>query len=405
MNTPKKTFQQSNRVKTTQTKSRYATVDGETGIQRDKTTGEYVVRLLCGTDRNGKQVRKFERFPTLKEARKRKEEFKAQKKLKQTPPPLEKITLGEYIRQYLEERKGEIAETTSEYYRKIQKRIEEYTISKMPIKEIEKRHITDYLKEVKGKTELKAQTINKDLVFLRIIFEKAKEDEYAIKNPALQAKALRIEEPFEGNSYTIEEVKEIFACLETYPNSNVKLLYYFGLCLGLRRGEIMGLKWESVDLEKQTVKIENTRVAVRDIVIEKSPKSESSKRTLSYGDCPQLVKELQKRKKWRDEKFPNAPYVMINPKTGNPLNLRGLTNALNAFRKKNEIRKVRIHDLRHTHASVSLEMGADIYAVSKALGHSDIGITQKYYCHQITPTANERASKAFASIFDEKSEK
>ncbi len=84
-----------------------------------------MVTLLIGVDKNGKQVREFKRFSTIKEARKCKEEFKAQKKLKQTPP-LEKITLGEYIRQYLEERKGEIAETTSEYYRKIQKRIEEY---------------------------------------------------------------------------------------------------------------------------------------------------------------------------------------------------------------------------------------------------------------------------------------
>ena len=255
MNTPKKTFQQSNRVKTTQTKSRYATVDGETGIQRDKITGEYVVRLLCGTDKNGKQVRKFERFSTLKEARKCKEEFKAQKKLKQTPPPLEKITLGAYMEQYLERHKQEIEETTSEYYEKIYRRIKKYKLFKMYIQDIEKNDISEYVKELKETTTLKAQTINKDLGFLRTLFDNAQMDDYTLKNPARQIKNLKIESPFVADCYTIDEAQKILRCLDTYSNRNVKLLYYFGMCLGLRRGEIMGLKWESVDFQKNTITI------------------------------------------------------------------------------------------------------------------------------------------------------
>ena len=405
MNTPKKTFQQSNRVKTTQTKSRYATVDGETGIQRDKTTGEYVVRLLCGTDRNGKQVRKFERFSTLKEARKCKEEFKAQKKLKQTPPPLEKITLGAYMEQYLERHKQEIEETTSEYYEKIYRRIKKYKLFKMYIQDIEKNDISEYVKELKETTTLKAQTINKDLGFLRTLFDNAQMDDYTLKNPARQIKNLKIESPFVADCYTIDEAQKILRCLDTYSNRNVKLLYYFGMCLGLRRGEIMGLKWESVDFQKNTITIENTRVALQKKVIEKAPKSKNSKRVLSIAVYSKIIEALQDYKQWQQQKFPESLYVMINPQTGKPLNLRGLTNALNTFRNKYEIRKVRIHDLRHTYASIAIAGGANINAVSNALGHCDTRITENIYIHQLNPTANEGANKAFASIFDEKPEK
>ena len=405
MNTPKKTFQQSNRVKTTQTKSRYATVDGETGIQRDKTTGEYVVRLLCGTDRNGKQVRKFERFPTLKEARKRKEEFKAQKKLKQTPPPLEKITLGEYIVRYLEIHKEEKAETTNEYYAKIYKRIKEYKICKMHIKDIERRDIIDYMQTLKVETRLTVQTINKDLGFLKTVFKDALKNEYIVNNPTSLIDNLKVVNQFQGKSYTEEEVLQIISYLKNYPNRNIRILFYMGLCFGLRRGEIMGLKWENIDFSKNTITINNNRVVLRNKTIDKSPKTKDSERKLTLEDFPFIIEELKSYRNWQIENFPDSLYVMINPYTGKPLTARGLNNGFNTFITKCNVRRLRIHDLRHTFATICRHKGATIEEISKALGHSDTRITKKIYVHKTDTIANKIANKAFASIFDEKPEK
>ncbi len=398
-------FQQSNRVKKTKSNSRYVSVKGSKGIQYDTKSKKYMVTLLMGVDKNGKQVREFERFSTLKEARKRKEEFKAQKKLKQTPPPLEKITLGEYIRRYLEMHKEEKAETTNEYYAKIYKRINKYKICKMYIKDIERRDIIDYMQTLKVETRLTVQTINKDLGFLKTVFKDALKNEYIVNNPTSLIDNLKVVNQFQGAFYTEDEALKIISYLKNYPNRNIRILFYMGLCFGLRRGEIMGLKWESVDFQKNTITINNNRVVLRNKTIDKSPKTKDSERKLTLEDFPFIIEELKSYRNWQIENFPDSLYVMINPYTGKPLTARGLNNGFNTFIEKCNVRRLRIHDLRHSFATICRHKGATIEEISKALGHSDTRITKKIYVHPTDTIANKIANKAFASIFDEKPEK
>ena len=391
--------------KLTETESRYATVEGEKGIQYDKTTKKYVVRVLYGMDSTGKQVRRFKTFSTLKEAKEYKEEFKAKKRLKQTPPPLKKITLGQYAEEFLERHKEEVEKTTTEYYEKIYKRMKQYKIFKMEIQTVGKQDILNYIQILRETTNLKPQTINKDLGFLRTLFINAKIDEYTEKNPAELVKNLKVTDKFVAGTYSEEEVRKIFHCLKKYPNRNIRILFYLGLCLGLRRGEIMGLKWESVDFKNEEIRINNTRVALQNMIIEKCPKSKTSERLLSIANFPFLVEELKAYKKWQKENHPQSQYVMINPQTGNPLNPRGLTHALETFRNKCDIRELRVHDLRHTQATIALKNGASLDEVSRALGHSNTRITQEVYNHVTEKVANNGAANAFMRIFDHEEEK
>ena len=247
---------------------------------------------------------------------------------------------------------------------------------------------------------MKAQSINKDLIFLNGTFERALKDELSERNPVKLVDKLPIVEKFTADFYSIEEIKEILYLLENYPNRNVKLVFYFGIFLGLRRGEMVGLKWESVHFEEKSIEIKNNRINVNGEIIDKSPKSKTSRRTLDISSFPILFNFLLDIKKWQEITFNSCDYVMVNSQTGLPLSPQNLKDRIDVFYKKFSIRKIRIHDLRHTCASVAISGGASVRDVSTALGHTDTRITEKIYIHTLEKTANNNAARALSNLLN-----
>ena len=144
---------------------------------------------------------------------------------------------------------------TLDGYRRICNRIKTHCISKKYLQDVEKKDILSYISYLQQSTKMKAQNINKDLIFLNGTFERALKDELCERNPVKLVDKLPIVEKFTADFYSIEEIKEILYLLENYPNRNVKLVFYFGIFLGLRRGEMVGLKWESVHFEEKSIEI------------------------------------------------------------------------------------------------------------------------------------------------------
>ncbi len=385
------------------TDKKYITV--EKGIKFNTQTKKYMVTLDLGKNKAGKRVRKSETFDDITRARKKLKIFRAQKALKQAPPPLEKIKVLEFAEIFLNKHKQKIEAATTEYYGKTVKRLKNSQLANKYLQDVKTNDIEEYAQILKETTTLKAQTINKDLAFLSLMFDEAIKEDYAVKNPARLADKLKVTEQFEADYYTIEEAKQILKLLATYPERNVKIVYYLAMCLGLRRGEIVGLKWESVDFEKETIMIENNRTPVKGKIVEKAPKTKASKRKLSLTAYPFILQELKECKEWQNQKFGGCSHVLANTITGKPLNPKTVNKRLDCFREKYGIRKVRVHDLRHTFASIAFDQGASATEVSTALGHCNTRITQDIYIHFLRPTVNNGAANAFAKIFDNEEEK
>lgn len=181
---------------------------------------------------------------------------------------------------------------------------------------------------------MKAQTINKDLIFLSSVFESAYKDELIIKNPVKLVDKLKETEKFTANYYTKEELKIILTNIKDYHNKNVQLTYYWGLFLGLRRGEMAGLKWESIDFKKERIRIENNRVNVSGKAIDGSPKSITSERIIFLSKNQDFRNCLQQIKQRQYEKFGGCEYLMVNPQTGKPLCPQNLKRDISVFCKK-----------------------------------------------------------------------
>ena len=171
--------------------------------------------------------------------------------------------------------------------------------------------------------------------------------------------------------------------------SGVFELYYLELATGLRRGELLGLHWEDVDLERQTITVRRQVVRINGVVTEAPLKTKNSYRTLSIGaDAVEILRQ-QKGKV-------GGTYVFPSP-TGGPIFPDSVLHMLHRVLKRAGLPKVRFHDLRHTFATLALQNGVDIKTVSGMLGHYSAGFTLDTYAH-VTTIAQRQAADVMGNV-------
>ena len=169
------------------------------------------------------------------------------------------------------------------------------------------------------------------------------------------------------------------------------------LTRGLRRGELAGLRWDAVDLEGRSLRITHTRVLVDGKPIDSEPKTDAGKRRIPLDD--RLVATLrshrarQGQEKWSAGEAAWAPggYVFTD-ELGVPLHPEYFSTRFERLADKAGLRRIRLHDLRHTAASQMIAAGVSPKVVAELLGHSSPTITQTIYQH-VMPGMSEDAGK------------
>ena len=185
-------------------------------------------------------------------------------------------------------------------------------------------------------------------------------------------------------------VEQLASFLREAKESGVFEMYYIELATGLRRGELLGLKWEDLDLEQGTLRVQRQVSRINGEVVEAPLKTKNSYRTISLGE--DAVGILKKQKK----KCGDSEYVFPSP-TGGPISPDSVIQMLHRVLKRAGLPKVRFHDLRHTFATVALQNGVDIKTVSGMLGHYSAGFTLDTYAH-VTTAAQREAAKTMGNI-------
>ena len=184
------------------------------------------------------------------------------------------------------------------------------------------------------------------------------------------------------NSYTQEEYKRF---LELIKNIDMEKRVFFETALksGLSKEELLGLRWESYDPVNQTLSVNIVRLYVKDYgIIEKPPKVHSRIRTITI---PNSLCELLNSFRTQYNKDKDYIFKSINPNS--------IGAWFNQFQRDNNIRKIRLHDLRHTHATLLLFKGVNIKTISERLGHSSIGMTMDVYTDVLKDLDVSAASK------------
>lgn len=228
----------------------------------------------------------------------------------------------------------------------------------------------------------RTSTIYQVRVTLFNMLEFAKENDVILSNPCKKSVKSDMGKPSQKKeALTIDTQKKFleYATGRSYENQ-----YRFILQTGLRTGELVGLKWEDVDFEKKTVKIQRSmeyRHSVGEWRIGE-PKSKSGYRTIPLTDESIRILIAQKEKNGRIKVIQKewSDFIFLSRK-GEPVKNSAYDTALFKICEKAGINKFSMHVLRHTFATRCIEGGMMPKTLQKILGHSNIGITMNLYVH------------------------
>ena len=181
---------------------------------------------------------------------------------------------------------------------------------------------------------------------------------------------------------TAKEAQEMLNAFSGHP---LEPLVYVTLYYGLRRSEVLGLKWDAIDFENNTISIKHVVVKNKTVVAKDSTKSYSSRRTFEI--LPEVKDLLLKLK--QEEALNRALYgaaykdsdYVFKQDDGTLFRPDSLTRNFQRVLARHGLQKMRFHDLRHTTASVLFDKGWDINEIKEWLGHADIETTANIYTH------------------------
>ena len=205
---------------------------------------------------------------------------------------------------------------------------------------------------------------------------------------------------YKATVYDEEQIKKLLLVAQ---ETDMELPLTLAAALGLRRGELLGLKWVHVDLANRTLQICDNLVPTSKGLVTKAPKSDNSARTL---DLPQgLVDVLRKHKRLQTEQklslgpgYKKEGYVCCQP-DGSLWTPKYFSRKFAAFLKHNNLLHIRLHDLRHSNATLMLKYGVPAKIASQRLGHSNIGITLDLYSHVLSDMQKDAAEKLDLGLF------
>ena len=274
--------------------------------------------------------------------------------------------------------------------------IERYTIPRIgtiKLKKLATRHLQKLYKELledgrihvgKGEAKgLSTTTVRSVHLMLHAALERAVKERLISRNPTedcIAPKPRKLE-------MQILPPEAIHAYLEAAKARDLLPMFYLKLVSGLRKGKLVALRWDDLDIQGKTISISKQYVRNPDGSLELTrPKTENSVRLVSI---PQTAVELLLQE---HNKHPDSPYLFPSPITGELYHPDSVVNLHKKILKDAGLPHIRFHDLRHTFATTALQNGVDVKTVSSMLGHYDAGFTLRTYTHATRQKQDEAAA-------------
>lgn len=293
-----------------------------------------------------------------------------------------------YMQNWLESYKHNIEENTYDSYCTVVNKITNYFSGKnIKLKDLKPKHIQDFYNSL-YKKGLSSNTVLHYHANIRKALDIAMKLEIIPNNPAD-----RIERPkksqFIGDFYSIDELEKLFSACRNDP---IKIVVLIASFYGLRRSEVLGLKWSSIDFEKNIITIKHKVIQRnakknRSMVLKDKTKNKASYRSLPL--LPTIATALKKHKNQINKnklicgntyhkEFED--YICVDFK-GKLFRPEYITDHFQIILKNNGLRHIRFHDLRHSCASLLLSKGVPMKAIQEWLGHSTYSTTANFYAH------------------------
>lgn len=307
----------------------------------------------------------------------------------------ENVLFTDFISDWLKRKQGQVQQSTWEKYEIYAERhiIPYFTELNLPLANLKPRHFADYYqyKSVSGRLDgkeggLDITSVRGHAALIRAILNDAVIFEYINGNPAQNVpvpKRAKITVRAEKNVYMTADEANVM--LREIRGEEIYPLVYVAITYGLRKSEVLGLKWDAVDFERNTLEIKSTVVKNRTIVYKDTTKTESSHET--YEMLPEIkdlllaIREQQERNKREyEELYTQSDYIFTHP-DGRLYRPDSVTKTFRRTLKRHGLPDMRFHDLRHSTASILFDKGWDLEAVKFWLRHADIETTSNIYLH------------------------
>ena len=224
----------------------------------------------------------------------------------------------------------------------------------------------------KGNPGLSSTTVRSVHLTLHCAFERAVKERLIPRNPTDDCIAPKVQK-VEMKTLRPEHLKFY---LEAADARGVLPMFYLELVSGLRKGELVALLWDDLDIQNRTISVSKQYIKNPSGKLTLSrPKTETSVRRVSI---PQEAVDLLIQE---HEKHPENPYLFPSSTTGEMYYPDSVVKLHEKILKDAGLEHIRFHDLRHTFATLALQNGVDIKTVSSMLGHYDAGFTLRTYTH------------------------
>ncbi|HUV75697.1 MAG TPA: tyrosine-type recombinase/integrase [Dehalococcoidales bacterium] len=316
-----------------------------------------------------------------------------------------KTTIADYLDRWLTDYvKPNLAPRTAEGYAQI---IQSYLIpalGNIPLSQLRPEHLQKYysMKLTTGRCHgpggLSAQTVRHHHTALHKALQTAVEWGLVTRNPADAVKPPHTKRP----EMQIWNEDEVIRFLEAAKATPYYALFYLLLFTGMRRSEVLALRWQDIDFIYSQIYVTRSLHHLKDgSYVFTQPKSERSRRTIALPPSAYLVlKEHWEAKEAEalllGQTLADNDLVFCN--LGKPLRPDTITRAWPILAARAGVVVIRLHDARHTHASIMLKQGIHPKIVQERLGHSSIQITLDTYSH-VAPGLQEAAAQRFDDAF------
>lgn len=382
---------------------------GEGSISKRK-NGTWQAAITIGRDKNGKQKRQYfyakTRTEVSKKLTKAINELNSGTFIDKSISP----TMAMWIHTWLwEYKKNSIKSTTFEQYETILRVHAIPQIGDIRVSQLKPEHLQKLYNEMYDK-KISARTIQILNTVLHGALKQAVKNNLAVRNvteavslPKSKAKEMRVLTPTEQKQF-----------MKVLKDDRMGNMYLFGLFTGLRRGELLALRWYDVDWEQRVLKVERALSRVKDysdtlnktkLVIEE-PKTLKSKRIIPLFDYLIEILHNQKKQQDTDKEKSYGVYedndIIFATELGLMIDPGNFNRKFYKLIDKAELSHANPHCLRHTFATRGLENGIDLKTMQELLGHSSISVTGDTYTHVLIDKKRNEMDKLNKLVEDMK---
>ena len=366
-----------------------------------KRGSKWAIIVEAGRDENGRRTQRWHSgFDTKRDATAALTEILGRMQRNEYVTP-SNVTVGDWVKQWLAQVNRRPA--TQAMYEMLATNYIIPTLGSIRVQELTPSRCNGLYRDLESKGgrrgTLSSKSIRHVHAVLRAAINAAVSEGIVHRNVALQAKPPRLKTP-EMRTWTASELRTFLSAI---ADNRLYAAFLTSASTGLRRGELLGLRWRDIDLDDGYLQVRQSLIVVNHRIIVSSTKTEKAARSVALD--PDTVEALRG---WRarvlEERIalgigaPQPDDLVFAQEDASPLHPSDFAKRFRRLVKAAGLPRIRLHDLRHTHASLALQAGVHVKVVSERLGHSSVGITLDTYSHAIPAMDAEAAVRVMEIV-------